>query len=175
MRWLGKDVGGLYGINTFGAVFGCILAGFFLIKSVGIKATIFIASFINFSIGIAAYFLSERSGLFEKEEDSVVLNQKEGARDKIYYLILIAYSLSGFVALAYEVVWMRLFSLIFHTTVYTFSIILAIYLCGIALGGLLFGRLADKIKDPLFLFGIVEVVIVFGSYLHYSSGLLFLP
>ena len=161
LKWLGKEVGGLYGINTFGAVFGCILAGFFLIKSVGITATISIASFINLGIGIFAYFLSERSGVFEKEEGPVVLNQKGDARDNIYYLILIAYSLSGFAALAYEVVWMRLFSLIFYTTVYTFSIILAIYLCGIALGGFLFGRLADKIKNPLFLFGIVEVAIGF--------------
>ncbi len=161
LKWLGKEVGGLYGINTFGAVFGCILAGFFLIESVGITATICIASFINFSIGIAAYFLGESFGVFEKEEGLVVLNQTEDAKHNIYYLILIAYGLSGFAALAYEVAWMRLFSLMFYTTVYAFSIMLAIYLCGIALGSFLFGRLADKIKNPLFLFGILEIAIGF--------------
>ncbi|MCK5009976.1 MAG: fused MFS/spermidine synthase, partial [Deltaproteobacteria bacterium] len=64
---------------------------------------------------------------------------------------LLIFAISGFCAMAYEVIWTRLLGLIIGPTTYSFTIILATFIVGLALGSLIFGRLADKIKNPLWL------------------------
>ena len=54
-----------------------------------------------------------------------------GARPATVYL---AIALSGFCALAGEVIWTRLLGLLFGATVYTFSLILAVFLIGLGIG-----------------------------------------
>ena len=49
---VGKDVGLLYGLNTFGAVIGCFAAGFILIQHLGVRQTAYSAAALNILIGI---------------------------------------------------------------------------------------------------------------------------
>ncbi len=72
-------------------------------------------------------------------------------------LILIALSFSGMAALIYEVVWIRPLSLIFGSTVYATSTIIAAFLAGLALGSWLFSSYADKARNPLKLFALLEL------------------
>ena len=59
--------------------------------------------------------------------------------------------------LVYEVVWTRKLTLIFGTTLHSVSAVIAIFMGGLALGSLLFGRLADRTKRPLLLYAVLEV------------------
>lgn len=65
--------------------------------------------------------------------------------------------LSGAAALAYQVAWLRLLSLIFGVTVHAASAVLTSFMAGLALGSWLGGRLADRVAVPLRWFAIAEL------------------
>jgi spermidine synthase len=65
---------------------------------------------------------------------------------------------SGASALIYQVLWLRLLGLIFGVTVYAASTVSASFMAGLALGSFFGGRLADRAKNPLMLFGAIEVL-----------------
>src|SRR5688500_3400509 len=66
---------------------------------------------------------------------------------------------SGACALVYQVMWLRLLSLVFGVTVYAASTVLASFMAGLALGSFVAGRSARRIPSPLLAFGIVEILI----------------
>ena len=72
-------------------------------------------------------------------------------------LIIIIFGLSGMTALIYEIIWIRPLSLVFGTTTYAISIIIAAFLSGLALGSWIAGRYSDKIKNPLRFYGFLEI------------------
>jgi spermidine synthase len=83
-------------------------------------------------------------------------------RDAPFWLLPILACLlfcSGICALVYQVLWLRLLSLTFGVTTHAVSTVLASFMGGLALGSLLAGRLADRVRHPLFLFGAVELLI----------------
>ena len=73
------------------------------------------------------------------------------------WVVLGAFAASGFVALSYEVIWSRVLSLIIGSSVYAFSIMLATFLTGLAVGSTVAARVADRIKRPVLTFGIIEL------------------
>ena len=62
--------------------------------------------------------------------------------------IYVAIAVSGLTALGAEVVWTRLLSLLLGATVYTFSIILAVFLTGLWAGSGAGSFLARRVRDP---------------------------
>ncbi|MBI2902400.1 MAG: fused MFS/spermidine synthase [Candidatus Methylomirabilis oxyfera] len=64
--------------------------------------------------------------------------------------------LSGATGLAYEIVWMRMLSLVFGHTVFAITGVLAAFMAGLALGAFLFGRLIDRHSRPLRIYGLLE-------------------
>jgi len=77
-------------------------------------------------------------------------------------LLLLAFAISGFTALVYEVVWSRPLQLIFGSTIYAVSTILTTFFIGFALGSYAFRNLADNTKNPTRLFAILQLGI--GAY-----------
>ena len=67
--------------------------------------------------------------------------------------------LSGICALVYQVLWLRLLALTFGVTTHAASTVLASFMGGLALGSFVAGRLADRVRHPLRLFGLVELSI----------------
>lgn len=73
--------------------------------------------------------------------------------------VFIGICLSGFSALVYEVVWTRALALVMGSTTYALSTMLAAFMAGLALGGWLGGRLADRREDCAGTFAIAEIAI----------------
>ena len=71
-------------------------------------------------------------------------------------LLLIAFFLAGFSSLVYEVIWSRQLSVVFGSTVYAVSVVLAAFMAGLGLGSILFGRVADRAHNPLRRYAIVQ-------------------
>jgi spermidine synthase len=67
--------------------------------------------------------------------------------------------ISGASGLIYQSLWLRLLSLVFGVTIHAASTVLASFMGGLALGTLLAGRLAPRIRNPLAWFGAVEISI----------------
>ena len=76
--------------------------------------------------------------------------------------LLALFFVTGFASLIYEVVWVRMFTLVFGATVFAVSTVLTAFFAGLALGSLVFGKIVDKLGKPLLLYGLVETGI--GAY-----------
>ncbi|MEJ2215819.1 MAG: fused MFS/spermidine synthase [Gemmatimonadota bacterium] len=79
--------------------------------------------------------------------------------------ILTLFFLSGACGLVYEVVWMRMLTLIFGATAFATSAILSSFFAGLALGSLTLGRAADRSRNPLALYAILEAGIGVFAFL----------
>ena len=162
---LGLNVGALYALNTFGAVVGCVAAGFFLVQYLGVQASIYLAAAINFAVAIIA-FLLDRLSVRSAESSEVETQETQPASDPapvdsgsdpIFRLVLFAFAVSGFCALSYEVFWTRILVFFLGSTTYAFSTMLAAFLFGIALGSFIFAWIADRLKSLVNLLGLVQI------------------
>ena len=66
---------------------------------------------------------------------------------------------SGACGLIYQVLWLRLLSLVFGVTVYAATTVLAAFMAGLALGSALAGRIVARSNRPLAIFGLAEILI----------------
>ena len=81
-------------------------------------------------------------------------------------LILIIFGLSGFAALVYEITWIRPLSLVFGTSMYAISTIVASFILGLAIGSWIAGNYSDRMKNPLRFFAFLQAGIgLYGSLL----------
>ena len=126
MSWLGF----FYGSNIAGAVFGCLLAGFYLLRVYGIGRATAVAVVINLVVAGFAFALARVAGYSARNEAAGF----DSVADKLEWPIYAAVALSGMSALGAEVVWTRILSLLLGATVYTFSLILAAFLFGLGIG-----------------------------------------
>lgn len=160
-KHLGKTVGNLYSVNTFGAVVGTFLAGFILIQAVGVTSSTYLAALVNITIAIIVFSMNYfiKYPIQIEIQDTTVKSHKKSTSslDPLLRLALAGFLLSGFAALAYEVLWTRVLVYLFSTSTYAFTIMLISFLIGIALGSFIFARFVDKIKNLVLSFGIVEI------------------
>lgn len=79
--------------------------------------------------------------------------------------IHVLFFLSGACGLVYEVVWMRMLTLVFGATAFATSTILASFFAGLALGSFAFGRLIDRGRNPLLVYALLEAGIAVFAFL----------
>ena len=75
------------------------------------------------------------------------------------WMILALFFCSGATALIYEVVWSKLLVQMFGSTVYAQTVVLAVFMGGLALGNRLLGIWADHLKNPVQLYGVLEIAV----------------
>ncbi len=180
----GGPVARLYALNTAGAVTGVVLAGYFLIPSLGLAASAGIAAAIDFAI--AAFVLLSRpaplapSRTAARPGDAVPEpGAPRGAAGAAFATPTLAESvllpmvaISGVTAILYQVAWTRILAIPFGGMVYAFSAILALYLLGLALGAAGAARALRRSNDPWTLFAALQiglaVAVAFGSHFFAS-------
>ncbi len=171
---LGRHLSFLYGFNTLGAVAGSLAAGFVLLRTLGVTATILAAAATNLLLGLAAVALSGGEWAAERREPEATAPPPRAETpaaaaatggDLAHRLVLWGAAVSGFCALGYEVLWTRLLSMVVGTSVYSFTIMLVAFLTGIALGSEAYGLAARRSAAsparprPAAGFGLVQVAI----------------
>lgn len=145
----------LYFLNSGGAVFGTLLAGFYLIPVQGLNKAIMMGGVVNLAIGIVCFSLKAREGSLPVPKS--VNSQLSPARVKQIRIIYAAVFASGCISLTYEIAWIRLLSLVLGSSTYSFSVMLAAFIAGIALGGWLIAhRILPRLSSYL-LFGLAEL------------------
>ena len=149
VAWLGF----LYGGNIAGAVLGCLLAGFFLLRLYDTVVATTVAVTLNLAVALIAFALSAYThGSHTPERDPGELSQ--ASRTKTVYVCI---ALSGLTALGAEVVWTRLLSLVLGATVYTFSIILAVFLMGLGIGSSTGAAISRGLRQPRIALGACQM------------------
>jgi spermidine synthase len=141
VSWLGL----LYSANVAGAVTGCVLAGFYLLRIHDMAFATYIAAAINLAVALLALALASRTANWKGADDD---ERRHVQRAPGAVFIYAAIAFSGLTALGAEVVWTRLLSLLLGATVYTFSIILAVFLTGLWAGSSAGSFFARRVRDP---------------------------
>ena len=152
VSWLGI----LYTGNLAGAVFGCLLGGFYLLRLYDMATATFAAAAINAALAASAFLLASvapYSRLPRPAPGRAPLRLRSWA---VYLTI----GLSGLTALGAQVVWTRLLSLLLGASVYTFSIVLAVFLLGLGLGSSAGSAAARSGRDPLALLGWCQALLI---------------
>ena len=160
VSWLGF----FYAGNIAGAVFGSLLAGFYLLRVHDMAFATYVALGFNLLVAAVAWALASvtERHVVRSPSSAVSPGGPEGPRDTVGGTagIYIAIALSGFCALAGEVVWTRLLGLLFGATTYTFSIILAVFLIGLGIGSSAGSVFARTLTRPRVAFGWCQILLV---------------
>ena len=186
---LGRIGSFLYAVNTLGAATGAFLAGFVLPLALGFDRAYLLAMGVNVAVAVLAWRLAgapEAHGAPGPEPsadgrpDSPRQGKAPRGRPAIpaaagtacpAWLLATVACLSGAFALGLEVLWTRMFAQVLQNSVYTFSIILVVFLAALAAGSAIANRLCRVRAAPgqvlwllLTLSGLGVAVIPFGFH-----------
>ncbi|MFI5253445.1 MAG: fused MFS/spermidine synthase [Bacteroidota bacterium] len=160
IRDTGKGVAILYYINSAGAVIGAGLAGFFLIRLYSLDGAVVIAAVLNLCVGSVALFMSTKtSNEFVPEIQSIKSTPKpiESFSHLRIRLAILTAACSGFIAMIYELTWMRLLSNILGSSTYSFSLMLIAFISGITLGSWIVSLIIGRIKNLTSFLGLCQL------------------
>jgi spermidine synthase len=139
VSWLGF----FYGGNIAGAVLGSLTAGFYLLRVHDMVVATFAAVALNVLVAGIALVIAKATPYEPVVGDAPAIARERGA-----WSIYAAIAISGMTALSAEVIWTRILSLLYGGTVYTFSLILAVFLLGLGVGSSVGSALARNIARP---------------------------
>jgi spermidine synthase len=162
----------LYTRNLAGAICGTLVAGFLLLPTFGVRATIYTAAMINIIIGMVTILADRRTetvssaatddprapsieesvfGIDESPPNSHVMHEPTsdhaGTAVDAKFWLLCAF-VSGFVTITAQVAWTRMLAMIIGSSTYAFSIVVALFLLGLSSGAFVIARksLAGKLR-----------------------------
>ena len=139
VSWLGF----FYGGNIAGAVLGSLVAGFYLLRVHDMAIATFAAVALNVAVAAVALLIAKVTPY-----EPVAAAPAGAAAARGAWAVYLAIAISGMTALAAEVIWTRILSLLYGGTVYTFSLILAVFLLGLGIGSSLGSALSRTMARP---------------------------
>ncbi|HET9457805.1 MAG TPA: fused MFS/spermidine synthase [Candidatus Limnocylindrales bacterium] len=160
---LSRAFGRLYAANTIGAIIGTVAAGLVLIELLGLTGTLVTAASCSGIAGLVAIWLS-RGNLADTPPtrthtaSEAPIDAPGNAYSRPRLALALAF-VSGLTSLGYQVLWTRLLSSGTGNSTYVFTIILATFLIGIALGATFFSTIRTRIGDPVKLLATAQVLV----------------
>jgi spermidine synthase len=155
VAWLGF----FYGGNIFGAVIGCLAAGFYLLRVYDLTTASLTAVALNAIVASSGFLLSRKSG--DRHRISTRKNPVS-VPGFPHFPVYVVIAFSGFTALGAEVVWTRLLSLLFGATTYAFSVILAVFLIGLGIGSAIGSIISRSTTNARAALGWVQFFLAFA-------------
>ena len=155
-----KDVedrlGWIYGLNTLGAAFGALSAGFLMIETLGLRGSVHTANAINLIIGAVALRLARGQSL--EPMGSALESSDRLASPLPRWIAGTVLFGSGFATLGYEIVWFRALHYVMGSGTYVLSSALVIFLIGLGVGGTAY-RAAIRWGRPAATLGLSQFLI----------------
>jgi spermidine synthase len=148
---LGRKASLLYAINTAGAAAGALAAGFYLPVRLGFRNSYLTAIALNGIIAGVAFMWSRYDPLSDspRSESSEVaggfLRSGDFIKPGLFWSTAF---FSGFLTLGLEVLWTRMFAQVLQNSVYTFAVVLTVFLVALALGSVLANFLCRRTWSP---------------------------
>ncbi len=147
------DAGWLYTVNTIGAALGAVLAGFLLLPTFGLRLTTQAGVALNLTAAAIALWIAARANRLPARANVPTARAKrvkpKTEEAGLLWIAAAALGLSGTASLALQVVWTRLAALILGPTTYAFSLVVAVFIGGLAVGSALGSRLAARVRQPV--------------------------
>ena len=148
-----------YGGNTLGAVLGCLLTGFYLLRVHDVAIATYAAVALNALVAASGLVLAKKTAYAAADAPDEI---ESGETPPAAPVVLLVIGMSGATALGAEVVWTRLMTLNFGGTTYTFTLILASFLFGIGIGSAVGSFMARFVRDPRTALGWAQFLVVAG-------------
>ncbi len=169
-----RTIGWLYSVNVLGASLGALATPWVLIRFFGMRGAVLAAAGANTAACVMALLASRLLPRADPAEPPVALSrpaaapaeagvEAPGAHPLSLWMLL--YALSGFCALALEILWFRYLDVAVRSTAFTFGTLLALYLLGCGLGSLAGSTRAARVRRPLRLFLVAQALIPVTSAL----------
>ena len=158
----------LYACNLAGAIIGTLAAGFVLLPSLGVRSTIVVAASLNILVGAIAIFAERRVDSVATKDVGEEI-ETDAVSDSVvvtgHRLWLFAALASGFVTISTQVAWTRVLSMVIGSSTYAFSIVVALFLIGLAGGAWLVSRssYANKLRESIVKVELFTAVCLFLS------------
>jgi spermidine synthase len=160
---LSQSFGRLYAANTIGAIIGTLAAGLVLIELLGLTGALVVGAACSAIAGVVALTIARRpanvpvtSGPTPVSATPMPIDQ--GASGRRTLALTVAF-ISGLTSLGYQVLWTRLLASGTGNTTYVFTIILGVFLIGLAIGALLFNYIRPRITDPIRLLAMAQILL----------------
>ena len=180
---LSESFGRLYAANTIGAIAGTIMAGFILIELLGLTGTLLVGAACSALAGIIALALDRRVARAEALGSAATASEpapaaasapapavgvparppsaggtRTLARSTLRLGLFVAL-ISGLTSLAYQTLWTRLLASGTGNSTYVFTLILALFLTGIALGAITFNVIRPRIRNTISMLAVAQLVV----------------
>jgi spermidine synthase len=174
MKGAGVRLSFLYGCNTIGAVSGAAATGFVMLRNFSMGKTLLTAMALNVIVGVSALLLQRKTAATPPcaPEAAAAGGDPPLATGNLlpYRLVLWGIGISGFCAMAYEVLWGRILSVAIGASAYGFTLLLMAFLTGIGAGSTAYGlfcRIAGALRHKpaaspgrsIAFFGAVQIAI----------------
>ncbi|MGH8704973.1 MAG: hypothetical protein ACREUO_06090, partial [Burkholderiales bacterium] len=130
---------------------GVLVSGFVLIAAVGLPGTLRVAGVLNLALAAVVWLLARPA------QAAPLVAQPDREPRAAQLLIAVAF-FTGFASFIYEIVWIRMLSLVLGASTHSFELMLSTFILGLALGGLAVRRLVDATASPERLLGWVQVL-----------------
>ena len=181
---LSEAFGQLYAANTLGAIAGTIVAGFILIELLGLTGTLVVGAACSGVAGLVAIVRDRRTvgtfGEVATQPPSPVAASASppagsgdtGPATSTLRIGLLVAALSGLTSLGYQTLWTRLLASGSGNFTYVFTMILALFLIGIALGAIVFDAIRPRVKSTV---GLLALAQLGTAILAAAGGILVIP
>jgi spermidine synthase len=158
---IGRAFQQLYAANTIGAILGTAIAGFALIELFGLTGALLVGAACSGTAGIVALILDRRVGTPVDAPVAVAVPVAPVAAratpDRRRLALTLAF-ISGLTSLGYQVVWNRLLGSGTGSSTYVFTVILVLFLIGIAVGAILLGVIRPRIRSVVGLIAVAQLL-----------------
>jgi spermidine synthase len=157
---VGGTIGGLYAVNTLGALAGAMFTGFVGIQTIGLWGCNIVAVAIDVAIGVLILAVAQgadspprktpRNTAAPLVPDRSPANTMAEATAVPFAVrcAVFAFAVSGFANMLLQLAWTKAIVLTIGNSTYAFSLIVSLFILGIALGGGLASIVVDRLKNP---------------------------
>ncbi len=160
-----RTISRLYAVDLLGAAAGSFAASWMLLGSVGLVRTVWSGAFLSLLVGLGGLIAAAATPLEKGPPDPVpdrTAEAKGPARAPVA-LWSSFFFLSGFLAVALEIVWFRYFGVLTSGSAYTFGHVLGVFLLFDAIGQLLGARMVERVAAPHRLFLPLQAAILLAA------------
>jgi spermidine synthase len=137
----GRSIARLYAGNTLGAVLGVFATTFWLIPGIGLRGSAVLCCALNLLCALIAFTVFPRTTAPAPRTARRGRSPRAGG-------LLWRLGFTGFLGIGYEVLVVRVLGQVTEDTVYTFALLLAVYLVGSAAGAAVYQRWLAQTRDP---------------------------
>ena len=162
----------LYFSNSAGATLGVILCGFVLLGWSGLPGTISTAACLNILSGLCVLLIYPKHA-----QDTSLQARQSLNKSKLIYACLSIALLTGLSSFIYEIIWIRMLSMVLGSSTHAFELMLSAFILGIAIGGYLIRDRIDQFSKPMLALANIQILMGFFAIIsivayHFSYDLM---